>query len=373
LGSADWSRPIVVGLSLLLGAGASAQVPHGGTGTVAGRVFCSDTQTPCRFASVNLQTAPSDKPMVRQAQVYRAATDITGSFEITGVAEGEYMIQARLPGYLCPYDILRVDYEVDQTPPDSLLRKTLAFVSVGAGQTANTTLTLARGAALGGTVRYDDGAPVIGAAMHLFRKGSGGEWKKYTNTAGDESLAPLGLGSHTDDRGRFYEPSLPPGHYKVMVNLPEALLLPATITGRSEMHVTFAGGSALRVFNGGKFRMREADGIELHEGEDRMDVDMVVPTTGLRTVRGVVVRQVDQSAVKSGTVSLRDPEDKSLLRSTEIKEDGSFDFEYVPDGTYVIEVNPESLDGIVGVSLPLVVAGDLSDLSYGLKKAAKVN
>lgn len=39
---------------------AMGQTVNTGTGTVAGHVFCNDTQTPCRFATVTLQVAPME-------------------------------------------------------------------------------------------------------------------------------------------------------------------------------------------------------------------------------------------------------------------------------------------------------------------------
>jgi hypothetical protein len=273
---------------------------------------------------------------------YSAATDISGGFEIKGVVPGKYFVLGRLQGYLCSYDVLRSEYDGDAKPPTNGLNASLMRVTVASGQTANITITLSRGASLGGTVSYDDGAAAINLPVHLFRKDSAGVWKGFTNS------------------------------YKVMVTLREAVVVPTTITGQQSLKVSVTTGDALRVFNGGKFRLRDAPEVDLQEGEERTDVDLSIPTTGLRTVRGVVVKQTDQQPITAGAVRLLDPQDKSLLRETTIQVDGSFVLDYVPDGSYLINVEPgrdrNSSHGYAALTVPLNIASDLSDLNYGVRE-----
>jgi hypothetical protein len=155
--------------------------------------------------------------------------------------------------------------------------------------------------------------------------------------------------------------------YKAMVTLPEAIVLPTTITGQQSLDVSIMTGSALRVFNGDKFRLREAPEIELKQGEERTDIDFLIPTTGLRTLSGFVTRQTDQQAIRAGTVRLLDPGDRSELRETAFQE-GSFTFDYIPDGSYLIEIEPDNSDSYAPLTAPLVVASDLPDLNFAIKK-----
>jgi hypothetical protein len=47
--------------------------------------------------------------------------------------------------------------------------------------------------------------------------------------------------------------------------------------------------------------------------------------------------------VTSGTVSLLDPNDKAPLRKAEIQNDGSFSFNYVVNGTYLVSIEPAAV------------------------------
>jgi hypothetical protein len=354
----------------------SAQEAALPTGAVAGSVFCSDSQTPCSFAALTMETAPpkddnGPSPAV-QAHSYSASADINGSFRIDLVLPGDYYILPRLAGYLTPYDIAANDFR-DQgqkkKPPRDVMDASLTRITVAAAQTTSVSLSLARGASLGGTVLYDDGAPGVNLPVHLYRKDPDGMWRAYWNLSGDSPLAPLGLGPHTDDRGRYYEPGLPPGKYKVEVTLPVATFAAMAITGSSGLNAAITKGDALQVFNGGRFRLADAPAIELQPGEDRSDIDLTIRTDGLRTVGGVVTSKVNQHGIAKGTVQLLDPQDKSVLREADLKEDGSFVFQYVVDGSYLVQVQPNS--PYPSVTAPLLVAGDVTDLNYSLANAGR--
>ena len=281
----------VIGRMLLLSAVAAAAQ----TGTVAGHVFCADTQTPCRFANVVLQGAPA----VKNGSVvsgssggfggsFSGQTDLEGAFQISGVAPGDYYILGRLQGYISAYDLAVSEFPNDATMKAQALEAGLSRISVEANQTTVANLTLARGASLSGTAQFDDGGVASGLAVHLFRKNTAGKWIAYVNSAGASRMSPLGFASRTDDRGHFYEPGLAPGTYTFAVTLPEVRLVPSGITGRQTLNVRASNGDALEVFDGNTYRLREAAAVELRAGEDRVGADITVPTHGLHTLRGYV-------------------------------------------------------------------------------------
>jgi hypothetical protein len=357
---------------------ASAQSSQGPQGTVSGHLYCADSQTPCRFASVIIQSAPpirDGKPVESDApsHSYSSATDIEGAYQISGVAPGEYYALGKLQGYLSAYDLAVSMYSGDSSLSAQALEIALTRITVEAGRLTVSNLTLSRGASLGGTLHYDDGALAINLPVHLFRKDANGIWKPYTNTAGGYVLAPLGLEQHTDDRGQFHEPGLPPGTYTLEATLPQSTFSPSTITGTPSLNVSVATGNALRVYDGEKFRLREAIAIELHEGEQRSDIDIRLPTHGLHSIRGAVTAGTDQHTVTSGTVSLLDPGDKAPLRQAEIQNDGSFSFNYVVNGTYLVSIEPAPIrtggkNAVPFASLTeqVIVETDISDLRYNL-------
>jgi hypothetical protein len=292
------------------------------------------------------------------------------------LAAGEYYIVARLAGYLSAYDLVANELK-SESPAAQALDIALPRITVTTGRLTVANLTLARGASLGGTIRYDDGGLAINVPVRLFRKDSAGKWQPYINGAGDSDLAPLGFAPHTDDRGRFYEPALPPGSYIVQASLPQSQLLPAAIYGRQSLNVKMTTGDALNIYSGNKFRLSEATSIELKNGEDRADADITLPTANLRSLVGLVTAAVTGDRIPAGTVRLLDSSDKSLVRETEIW-NGQFAFNYVPDGTYLIEIDGRTQGSAgkqsttyVPTIVPLIVQSDMPDLSYGLSSADK--
>lgn len=342
------------------------------TGGVAGHVFCADTQTPCRFASVVLQDAPAVKGggtgAGSRGSSYSAQTDLDGAFQMRNVLPGDYYILARLAGYVSPYDLANSEYPDDSALRTQALEVALTRIKVEANQTAVADLTLSRGAALRGTARFDDGGVASGVALHLFRKNAGGKWLPYSNGAGSGRLSTLGFASRTNDRGAFYEPGLPPGTYTVAVTLPEVRLLPTGISGRQTLDVRASSGDALEVYRGDVFRLRDAAPVTLREGEERDGLDITIPTHGLHTLRGVVSAAAEGDRGLRGSVRLLDVDDQTTVRETPLQNDGTFVFNYVPTGRYTIAIDahPARGDGpgFDPLSVPLEVEGDTSSLAY---------
>ncbi|MGI4829348.1 MAG: carboxypeptidase-like regulatory domain-containing protein [Janthinobacterium lividum] len=349
-------------------------------GTVAGHVYCTDSRTPCRFAGVVIQTAPElvdGKPAKLSApwHSYSAITDIDGAYTISGVEAGTYYIIGRLQGYVAPYDLAVNLYAGDPALINQATEIALARVKVDASRTAVSDLTLERGATIGGSLRYDDGSPGINLPIHFFRKDQQGSWKPYTNTAGGGTLAPLGLELHSDDRGEFHEPGLPPGIYAIEATLPQVTFAPSSITGRVSLNLVIANGSALKIYSGDKLRLPEAVPVILREGEQKLDLEITIPTRGLHMIHGVVT-SLPEHLLAGGIVSLLDPADKAPLRKADIQSDGSFVMMYVPTGSYLISV--EAVPPRVGAKelstlLPrvetILVDHDLPNLTYVLSSS----
>jgi hypothetical protein len=345
-----------------------AQATDTKPGAVSGHVYCADTRTPCRFASVKLHRVQADfharktggKSLVPDNNSYLGLTGIDGGFLISGVAPGDYYIHGTFVGYLDPFEVVFSEVRGEDAIPLESLEKTLPRVTVSSGLTTAFDLTLARGAALGGTVRYDDGGLAGSVNIVLYRKDKTGTWKRY----GDMLFAGYRMSSsyRTDDRGRFYLPGLPSGSYVVETSLPQPHLIPGVGTGFSS-----DGADSLRVFTGGKFRLKDAASIELRDGEDRPDIDIDIPINGLHTLQGFITSKLDGRSITKGTVSLLDPDDKSVLREADIQQDGSFGFNYVVNGSYLLQIaaKTESEEAQFDLLIaPLLVEGDMTDLAY---------
>jgi len=352
------------------------------TASVSGHVLCTDTRTPCRFATITLQGVDSAARTTAKSQnqpkdtgVYRGIAGFDGSYQINGVTPGDYYVLAVLPGYLNPVDQLLSNQPPDAHFTQDVLDKVLPRVTVAPNRPASADITLQRGASLSGTVRFDDGGPAIGFTITVFLKDKNGQWKNYANRAGNEPLSAIGAAVRTDDRGHFYEPALPHGTYIVEAHLQEYIPLPLSITYNEGAIVSDQRQNALRIFYGDKFRMKEAKPVELSEGEDHSDIDITISTDGLHTVRGSVNSKSGEP-IPNGEVSLSDPDDKTVIRTAGIQRDGSFNFSYLPGGTYQITIKGNSGKGetdFQSLNSTLVVDNDLTDLTYNLAPVSRSN
>jgi len=348
----------------------SAQSTATGQGAVSGHVYCADTRTPCRFADVKIQRVQKNfhakktggNALELDENSYSAVTGLDGGFLISGVSPGDYYIHSSFPGYLDPFQIVFSEVQGEDTIPLESLEKALPRITVSSGLTANSDLTLSRGAALGGTVRYDDAGPAETVNIVLYRKDKTGKWNRY----GDSLFAGYRMSSsfRTDDRGRFYLPGLAPGSYIVEASLPQPHFIPGIGTGLS-----LTGPDSLRVFNGNKYRLKDAFAIELKEGEDRSDIDIDIPTNGLHMIQGFITSKPVGLPITKGTVDLLDRDDKTVLREADIQQDGSFGFKYVVNGTYLVQVAARADGGEVqydSQTAPLLVDGDIAGLTYSV-------
>ena len=203
-------------------------------GTVSGHITCSDTQRPARLAQVRLVpvtiTAPAKSNVFEDNAALGGGlapvqTDLSGAFTVRGVKPGQYYLRVDYAGYITPLLGFSRD-QLAKPTPDIQQRMTneLQVVSVTPHATTQADAAISRGAAISGTVSYDDGSPAIGVRVRLFRRNAKGEFKN--------EYQPSGPSPETDDHGHFREDALPPGDYVV------AAELTMSETGMSTMPMT---------------------------------------------------------------------------------------------------------------------------------------
>ena len=167
-----------------------ATPPRPGTASVEGTLVAIDSGRPVRRARVSLTSVGGSS--VGQS----VTTDDLGGFVFKDLPAGAYMLRASKPGYL--------DSIYGQRRPGSGRPGTPVQVADGQ-HLEKLTFQLARGGAIMGTVVDEQGEPVFGQQVRVYR---------YVRQAGERTLQSAGTDT-TDDRGQYRIPVLLPGEYIV--------------------------------------------------------------------------------------------------------------------------------------------------------------
>ena len=191
-------------------------------GAVIGHVICSDTQQPARLAHVvlepiaDVQSPAATGPGYHREGLFHLQTvSLDGSFSIPAVPPGLYYVVAEQEGYISPLALFT--REQLGHPDEATLRRIAHYmtsVSVTAGHTTQTEVDLVRGAAIAGTVRFEDGSPAVNVNVGLLQRDAKGEWKPVRT----QHLASHGS-DYTDDQGAYRFSGLPAGEYLVRASI----------------------------------------------------------------------------------------------------------------------------------------------------------
>lgn len=313
-------------------------------GAVIGHVTCSDTQQPARLAHVILQpVVDRNSPVLdksghsskAEGDFHLQTVSLDGSFTIPAVPEGHYYVIAEQDGYISP---LALFTRAQLNDPDEALKAKIAryltAISVTAGHTTQVDVTLIRGAVIAGTVRFEDGSPGIDIGLQLLQRNDKREW---------ETARTRRLGSHngggsnyTDDQGAYRFSGLPAGEYLVRANV-ELNDVELTYIFGSGGATSYGDGYHLRIYPGDTFRPKDAKPVKVEEGENATSVDIDVPLSKLYTLSGTVMRPDAELPANAAHLSLAFADTGEELTSTDVNaEDGSFRFDFVPGGSYIL-------------------------------------
>lgn len=330
-----------VALVASIGVAARAQNEQA-LGAVTGHVICSDTQQPARLAHVLLQPLVDLKSPALKGVKYTGPegnfslqpVGLDGSFTIPAVPPGHYYVIAEQDGYISP---LALFTRAQLNDPDEALKQKIAryltVVSVTGGHTSQVDMTLIRGAAISGMVRFEDGSPGIGIGVQLLERDEKGKWQN----ARTSKLGRFG-GSYTDDQGEYRFSGLPAGDYLVRANV-ELNKVSVTNVFASSGSMYWGDGYHLRVYPGDTFRPGDAQRVKLEEGEDAEKVDIDVPLSKLYTLSGTVLRPDSETPANAAHLSVEFADNGEELTSTDVdSDDGSFRFDFVPGGNYILRV-----------------------------------
>jgi hypothetical protein len=96
---------------------------------------------------------------------------------------------------------------------------------------------------------------------------------------------------------------------------------------------------APRICYGNVFRKKQAKSVKVAPGESASGVDIDIPLSGMHTVSGTISALSDGHAINHATLRLLYADDREPARQTDLLEDGTYSFEYVPEGSYILQVS----------------------------------
>lgn len=309
------------------------------TGRITGTVFCNDTHSPARGATVIAQLIPKSGPPETRLGTASARVAMDGTYTLNHLRPGDYTVVALLPGYLSPYEDPSLDQEqASDSSADAALRAAFTrngVVSVRNDETARLDVTLERGASVSGRVLYSDGSPATQVLIDVEDINT----KPHVSNANRPDINPNALirsfimhqSQGTDDEGHYRISGLTPGTYRV------AAVQPAddSIAGlEGSFFFDMVGNpKSLHVYSGDTFHKNSAKTYDLRAGDDVTGVDITIPVEALHRVQGHLAT-LDGTPVSAAILTLTDPADDSFVLRTQPARDGSFTFTTVPSGTY---------------------------------------
>ena len=309
------------------------------TATITGHVYCADTNAPARMATVMLEAANSVDEYSSDAKdsiglhLTSVQTLLDGSFVLPHIAPGSYYVLASAPGYVSPLTAV-ADTDSDRLKPDKATREKyrqlIPRVTVQGSLGASVDIRLERGAAISGTILYDDGSPATGLAVQALVLDKQ-NWLPLQN--GTTSFRP---DTRTDDQGNFRISGLPARAYLLQVQL--HLTKQLTDVNGSGSASSSVELYTLPIYTGSVFRTSEAKPFTVKIGEERPDENIDIPLAKLHAVGGTIIAARDSHEVNAGELVLLHADDKSELARVHIeKEDPLFTFTFVPEGDYILK------------------------------------
>jgi hypothetical protein len=264
-------------------------------------------------------------------------TLLDGSFLMQNVAPGRYYVVASKAGYVSPVSLLYVRGNERSESEDGGPKKapkTAPLITVQANLTVVVNATIERGAAVSGTVLYDDGSPASGLRLALLMR-SKGQWIPVPSNPVENAS----FHGYTDDLGKYRISGLPAGEY-----LLEATLHLSKTMYKADEHggtsMTMNQVYSLSIYSGGSTRRKDGVPFSITSGEERRGEDADIPLTKLHTVRGSLLAEHDGHLLNGGRLSLLYADDRSVAANTSLtKDDNGFRFSFVPEGDYILHVD----------------------------------
>lgn len=299
---------------------------------VKGRVIYDDTNRPVRRARIVLLKMDGSGGMEKSG-----ATDERGEFIVKDVAAGGYFVMVDTPGLITPFSSIEFDENMDEKTAFIGIKKDFDEISLDGTNTVTVQVRAKRGGVITGRVSYQDGDPALNAQIVILRKKDNRLMRFITG------ISPFSmLGLRTDDRGVYRISGLPPGEYVLGASESNT-----RDDARDDMMGMF-GGSNLNVsYYQNETSLRQATTVKVEAGQEADNINITLIDRTSYTISGTVVARQGRKPV-SARLSLQSKTDANTMTffdagpNAETDEQGRFTFTAIPDGTYVIKVDPAS-------------------------------
>jgi hypothetical protein len=300
---------------------------------IRGRVVTAATGRPLLLATVTLS---GGNPYFRR----NTQTDANGNYEFANLPPGRYSFSASRAGY--------VDQNFDQ--PHPLARYRLLELAEGE-QLDGIDFRLHRGAVITGVITDEAGDPLPDAWVQVMREQFGPNGRLLN--AVQRTPVPI----RTDDEGRYRVYALIPGVYVVA----------ATVALSGDAAVSFG-----RTYYPGTMNESEAQTVRVDFGQDAVASFSMIPAKRAR-VSGIV-RDAQGRPASGMRMTLNEPRGPSYdqMNMLILSGDGSFSFEHLLPGRYLLHVRPTRLGqppspqpqaNVEWAAMPITVTGeDISGL-----------
>jgi hypothetical protein len=300
-------RPIVASLVVALLVGhVHAQAPtvtreQKPTARIRGRVVAAATGRTLMLATVTLS---GGNPFVRRS----VRTDPNGNYEFAGLPAGRYSLTTTRNGYL--------EQNFDQ--PSPFARYRLLELAEGE-QLDGMEFRLHRGAVITGVITDDAGDPLPDVGVQVMRERFGPDGRSISL----ENRTPVPI--RTDDEGRYRVYALRPGMYAVT----------ATAERSEDPTVSFG-----RTYYPGTVNESEAQLVRVDFGQDAVASFSMIPARRARVSGFVRTAEGRPASGMRMTLNERRGAANDQIDVSMLGADGSFAFEHVLPGRYLLHVRP---------------------------------
>jgi hypothetical protein len=302
-----------------------------------GRAVYDDTGRPVRRARVRL-LADNDE---EDGTAPETLANARGEFEFKNLAAGRYVIFVEGPGLLTPYSFLNIEDQQASNINFNAFRERFESVTVDGRTDAEVQVRARRGGAITGRVTYENGDPAINVTVTLMRR-QDGKLRQYMGGVGN---GPEGS-TPTDDRGVYRFAGLPPGDYLVSVN--EQIEHGEAPSGEYEEGPASDSTPLVATYHPAAAHPKDATAIRVGGGEEHAGTDITLLERGLYTLGGIVRAKRGGRPLANARLSLHlkewEAEEMPLVidHSVTSDEQGRWQFKEVPDGLYVLTVQPQA-------------------------------